>query len=316
MEKYVLIIDETKIRPSKKEFKRFLKISEQHLNVSDFSPEVRENFVNLFDIRVEDISEGETALIKFEIRGNYSKWSKVFYDNDQQKWVLKLMPDSGDEYAKLTPSTTHQGWTTVELQLKDGGKYDFDGKENGIIVDPSGVQKVEGGGGCFIATACFGNYNHPIVRILREFRDRFLLTNKLGKVFVRWYYSHSPRYAEIISQSNILKFFVRLLIIPFVIFAYLCIKGLLLPLILICLSSIILKKKTLKNILPILIFFLIFSSSSFAQDINIFKITPGEKYTILTPTRNLLEKGKSQVDFIYSYANEVLKEKLEELKKI
>ncbi len=49
-----------------------------------------------------------------------------------------------------------------------------------------------GGGGCFIATAAFGSYQEHHVWILRQFRDRYLLTSIPGRAFVRFYYSHSP----------------------------------------------------------------------------------------------------------------------------
>ena len=37
------------------------------------------------------------------------------------------------------------------------------------------------GGGCFIATAAYGSMMAPHVRILRDFRDRILLQNSIGK---------------------------------------------------------------------------------------------------------------------------------------
>jgi hypothetical protein len=42
-----------------------------------------------------------------------------------------------------------------------------------------------GGGGCFIATAAFGSPMENHVMILRQFRDKFLLPNKIGRA-VRW----------------------------------------------------------------------------------------------------------------------------------
>jgi len=81
-----------------------------------------------------------------------------------------------------------------------------------------------GGGGCFVATACFGNYNHPFVKVLREFRDRYLLTNRIGTAFVRWYYTHSPKYAEIIKKNLLLKVIGQVFLTPFVILAFIFLK--------------------------------------------------------------------------------------------
>lgn len=71
-----------------------------------------------------------------------------------------------------------------------------------------------GGGGCFIATAAFGSPFEKHVQIFREFRDKKLITNRTGRVFVRWYYRHSPIYAEVIKNKPVLKFMVRIFLIP------------------------------------------------------------------------------------------------------
>jgi hypothetical protein len=62
---------------------------------------------------------------------------------------------------------------------------------------------------CFIATACYGNYDAPEVLILRQFRDKKLLTTFLGKVLIKFYYSVSPLFARLISKSGLLKKIVR-----------------------------------------------------------------------------------------------------------
>ncbi|MBE7510476.1 MAG: hypothetical protein HS118_09800 [Bacteroidia bacterium] len=64
-------------------------------------------------------------------------------------------------------------------------------------------------GGCFVATACYGDYDAPEVLILRQFRDSRLLTNSFGKLFVAIYYATSPLFATIISKSDRLKKIVR-----------------------------------------------------------------------------------------------------------
>jgi len=73
-----------------------------------------------------------------------------------------------------------------------------------------------GGGGCFIATAAYGSYEAPYVKILREFRDRFLISNSLGSYFVKFYYWISPPIADFISGSEVLRAAVRVLLLPFI----------------------------------------------------------------------------------------------------
>jgi RNA polymerase subunit RPABC4/transcription elongation factor Spt4 len=63
--------------------------------------------------------------------------------------------------------------------------------------------------GCFIATACYGDYNAPEVLILRQYRDDKLLKSFFGKYFVKLYYLISPYIASLIAKSERLKKSVR-----------------------------------------------------------------------------------------------------------
>lgn len=70
--------------------------------------------------------------------------------------------------------------------------------------------------GCFIATACYGDYDSPEVIVLRNYRDNILLQSNGGKLFVNAYYKTSPFIAKIIYKSNILKNITKTLIVkPF-----------------------------------------------------------------------------------------------------
>jgi hypothetical protein len=74
---------------------------------------------------------------------------------------------------------------------------------------------------CFIATATYDDVNHPHVMILREFRDKYLLTNSVGTFLTDEYYKHSPVVAEFITEHGYLKPIVKLGLEPIVGFSYL-----------------------------------------------------------------------------------------------
>jgi|GEM_PF-1667151 len=75
------------------------------------------------------------------------------------------------------------------------------------------------GGFCFVATATFGNYDHPFVRILRDFRDDTLAKFGLGRAFIRWYYDNSPDLAGFIARHDALRVVAGVLLAPLVGFA-------------------------------------------------------------------------------------------------
>ncbi len=92
--------------------------------------------------------------------------------------------------------------------------------------EPIGPVDWGGGGGggwgspCFIATAAYSSPSHPHVKCLRKFRDKFLLKNKPGQIFIKVYYKFSPQVARFLSRNEASRISTRILLFPFVVWSY------------------------------------------------------------------------------------------------
>jgi len=146
------------------------------------------------------------------------------------------------DYSEHT--TFNDDGRSITLEVKDGSYGDSDGLANRVIVDPGALVQAtalfetsdatgsggydgggSSGGGCFIATAAFGSYAEPHVKLLRDFRDQCLLTNTPGRWFVRMYYRYSPFWADLINIHAWSKPIVRLALMPLVGTSYVLIKA-------------------------------------------------------------------------------------------
>ncbi len=180
-----------------------------------------------FKIRVDNI--GDTAQVKI-----------YFSQPVGTTWYKYDLINGWTDYSRDYPASVEfsSDGKSVLLRLVDGGAGDSDGVANGIIVDPSGPGAVAavssdsvaavaaatesggGGGGCFIATAAFGSYMERHVKILRDFRDDFLLKSRWGTAFVMAYYKYSPPIADVIARHGILRTIVRIGLMPLIGFGY------------------------------------------------------------------------------------------------
>ena len=101
--------------------------------------------------------------------------------------------------------------STIEIQV-----YHFTGVQAVFQSTPSPTAAGGGGGGCFIATAAYGTAMEPHVKVLRDFRDRFLINNNVGKVFIDLYNTYSPPVADFITNHGTVRFMVRWSLLPLV----------------------------------------------------------------------------------------------------
>jgi lysophospholipase L1-like esterase len=93
-----------------------------------------------------------------------------------------------------------------------------------VAIGDTTVITDSGGGGCFIATAAYGSLMEPHVKILRDFRDHFLLGNTVGDSFVRLYYTYSPPIADFIAEHDSLRTMVRISLLPVVGVSWIALK--------------------------------------------------------------------------------------------
>ena len=118
---------------------------------------------------------------------------------------------------QVTSSST--GATTVDAVVTIGGVSDtFSVKTRFVLANVDS-------GPCFIATAAFGSPIAGQVEILRQFRDRYLLTNSCGKNFVAWYYRNGPVAANWIKDKPLAKAGVQMALYPLIGFSLLLISG-------------------------------------------------------------------------------------------
>jgi len=74
---------------------------------------------------------------------------------------------------------------------------------------------------CFVATAVYGQSDHPAVELLRRFRDEFLARWSAGRAFIDFYYSFGPMLADLIRNRPLACLMGRVILAPLVLLAFL-----------------------------------------------------------------------------------------------
>jgi hypothetical protein len=55
----------------------------------------------------------------------------------------------------------------------------------------------------------YGDYNHPQVMVLRNFRDEKLANTILGRSFIKFYYATSPKLVEMLKNKKKVNEIIR-----------------------------------------------------------------------------------------------------------
>jgi len=184
-----------------------------------------------YSFAINGLQNGGTATVKFILNSTNTK--PLSGDED---------PDVYWKFGKETATATEETWyeftydgvngaqvnaNEVTLSFTDGARGDRDLTPDGRIVDPGAPVKEKtttllpalddgSSGVCFIATAAYGSYMHDDVKILRDFRDEYLLTNTIGRKLVSAYYQYSPPIADYIRADDTRRMAARWLLTPLV----------------------------------------------------------------------------------------------------
>jgi len=159
--------------------------------------------------------------------GSISQIDLIWNDNSSGEagFMIERKTGSGATYSQI--ATVDADVTTFsDTGLSEGTRYYYrvlaysSACNSGYSDEASDITFFSSSGSdsrCFIATALYGSEDHPDVKILRDFRDTYLLDNPIGRKFVQIYYLYSPSLADRIEYNRSLRALVRHALIPIII---------------------------------------------------------------------------------------------------
>ncbi len=178
------------------------------------------------ELEIEEESNGSFVLSSEVIEG---------LENNRAYYFKIASVDQAGNIGYFTP-----GDRSLDTTCIDGGTtchFAIPGEVLGVLT---------GDNACFISTAAFGSSMHSKVNSFRKFRDRFMLTNRLGSILVDYYYQKGPRAARFIGASSFRKSLARTILWPAWLFAEMSLQYGLLTAIFFALSLLIIGLAMLK----------------------------------------------------------------------
>ena len=104
------------------------------------------------------------------------------------------------------------GRKVVEDHIETFGMLEKQGRLTRQVVDSTiktgaGEMRItsKSGATCFVATATYGDVDHPNVRFLRAWRDGYLAHRPTGRTFIDWYWRTGPKLAVWVTRYPVLK---------------------------------------------------------------------------------------------------------------
>lgn len=177
------------------------------------------------------------------IQESYTAWHDAFITKLHLTCVLTINTGKGGTTYPSSGSYTYDYGTEVTITAISESGYSFSGWSGNasgtsnpltITLDSdksvtANFSAIKGEGDddsqfelpCFIATAAYSSPLHPHVKILRDFRDKYLIPHKPGRFLVKLYYKYPPNLVGLIEKYRALKTVIRLGLMPLVALSYL-----------------------------------------------------------------------------------------------
>lgn len=184
--------------------------------------------------------DGTNPVTMADVSGQKYKYIRLFYRNDN---FAAITPASGYANIDWNVGSNTLGAQTIS-DLSNDVEYFFEaasvdqGGITSFFADPASLNPTTSanlaagtyfqsatpgpvyglleGNKCFIATAAYGTEMAPQIEWLRKFRNKYLLNNKLGLLFVRTYYKYSPPIADFIAKHEWIRMATRWALTPVV----------------------------------------------------------------------------------------------------
>jgi hypothetical protein len=135
------------------------------------------------------------------------------YDNATKVAAILLLKERVDEAWDVTTTIgsmdLRQDFRTLYIQ----NRTSLSNLKTQLVAVNIGGGRSSGGSsgssGCYIATMAYGDYDHPQVMILRQFRDEVLEKSAFGQWFIKTYYYYSPKLVERLKNQRAVNIIIR-----------------------------------------------------------------------------------------------------------
>jgi len=152
-----------------------------------------------------------TKIPKLEGKYVFGDLSRQFFGNNGRLFYL----DDGEIHEFEITNFESLGLSLLGFGQDAVGEIYVLGNMTGTPFGDTGVV-LKIAPGCFIATAAYGSFMEPQVKILRELRDKILMETQAGRAFTNLYYIYSPPVADFIANHELIQAIVRWSLLPIV----------------------------------------------------------------------------------------------------